>query len=60
MKSWKDQYKPEVQKLITEVEQQIQPKLNEIDDQVTYNQQKVLNAFQKERVAEENLNGATG
>ena len=35
MKSWKDQYKPEVQKLITEVEQQIQPKLNEIDDQVT-------------------------
>ncbi|MHC3413187.1 methionine gamma-lyase family protein, partial [Pediococcus pentosaceus] len=35
-------------------------RLSEIDDQVTFNQRKVLEAFQKERISEENLNGATG
>ncbi|WP_440971473.1 aminotransferase class I/II-fold pyridoxal phosphate-dependent enzyme [Pediococcus pentosaceus] len=58
--NWKDDFKPEVKKIIEEVEKQIQPRLSEIDDQVTFNQRKVLEAFQKERISEENLNGATG
>lgn len=58
--NWKDDFKPEVKRIIEEVEKQIQPRLSEIDDQVTFNQRKVLEAFQKERISEENLNGATG
>ncbi|MDD1387940.1 aminotransferase class I/II-fold pyridoxal phosphate-dependent enzyme [Pediococcus pentosaceus] len=58
--NWKDNFKPEVKRIIEEVEKQIQPRLSEIDDQVTFNQRKVLEAFQKERISEENLNGATG
>jgi cystathionine beta-lyase family protein involved in aluminum resistance len=58
--NWKDNFKPEVKKMVEVVEQQIQPRLSEIDDQVTFNQQKVLEAFQKEKISEENLNGATG
>lgn len=58
--NWKDDFKPKVKRIIEEVEKQIQPRLSEIDDQVTFNQRKVLEAFQKERISEENLNGATG
>lgn len=58
--NWKDNFKLEVQTLVKNVERQIQARLMEIDDQVTFNQQKVLDAFQKEKVAEENLNGTTG
>lgn len=58
--NWKDDFKPEVKRIIEEVEKQIQPRLSEIDDQVTFNQRKVLETFQKERISEENLNGATG
>ncbi|KAF0524087.1 MAG: methionine gamma-lyase family protein [Pediococcus pentosaceus] len=58
--NWKDDFKPEVKRIVEEVEKQIQPRLSEIDDQVTFNQRKVLEAFQKERISEENLNGATG
>ena len=58
--NWKDDFKPEVKRIVEEVEKQIQPRLSEIDDQVTFNQRKVLEAFQKERISEDNLNGATG
>ena len=58
--NWKDDFKPEVKRIVEKVEKQIQPRLSEIDDQVTFNQRKVLEAFQKERISEENLNGATG
>lgn len=58
--NWKDDFKPEVKRIVEEVEKQIQPRLSEIDDQVTFNQRKVLEAFQKERISEENLNGAIG
>lgn len=58
--NWKDDFKLEVKRIAEEVEKQIQPRLSEIDDQVTFNQRKVLDAFQKERISEENLNGATG
>ncbi|MBF7102482.1 methionine gamma-lyase family protein [Pediococcus pentosaceus] len=58
--NWKDDFKPEVKRIVEEIEKQIQPRLSEIDDQVTFNQRKVLEAFQKERISEENLNGATG
>lgn len=58
--NWKDDFKSEVKRIVEEVEKQIQPRLSEVDDQVTFNQRKVLEAFQKERISEENLNGATG
>ena len=38
----------ELQKLVVEVDKQIDPKLKEIDDQIVYNQAKVLDAFRKE------------
>lgn len=50
----------ELQKLIAETDAQIDPKLKEIDDQIFYNQAKVLQAFQDNSVAEADLNGATG
>lgn len=60
MMDWKERYKPEVRALVSDVEEKIRIKLNEIDDQVTFNQAKVLEAFQNEKVAEEHLNGTTG
>lgn len=49
-----------LQKLVDEVDQQIAPKFKEIDDQIFYNQAKVLEAFQEQEVAEADLNGTTG
>ncbi|CCI85769.1 aluminum resistance protein [Lactobacillus pasteurii DSM 23907 = CRBIP 24.76] len=49
-----------LQKLVAEVDEQIAPKLKEIDDQILYNQAKVLKAFQDQEVAEADLTGATG
>lgn len=60
MMNWRDSFKPEVKELIEKTEQQIQSRLMEIDDQVTFNQEKVLDAFTKENVSEEHLNGTTG
>ena len=50
----------ELQKLVVEVDKQIDPKLKEIDDQIVYNQAKVLDAFRKEEVAEADLTGVNG
>ncbi|TSO26566.1 aminotransferase class V-fold PLP-dependent enzyme [Lactobacillus sp. LL6] len=49
-----------LQKLVNEVDEEIAPKFKEIDEQIFYNQAKVLEAFQKEEVAESDLNGTTG
>lgn len=45
---------------MNEVDKQITPKLAEIDEQIVYNQAKVLKAFQDQEVAEADLNGTTG
>lgn len=49
-----------LQKLVNEVDEEIAPKLKEIDEQILYNQAKVLDAFRKEEVAEADLLGANG
>lgn len=47
-------------KIVKEVDQQIAPKLVEIEDQIVYNTAKVLAAYQANDVAEADLNGANG
>ena len=49
-----------LQKIVKEVDQQIAPKLAEIEDQIVYNTAKVLAAYQANDVAEADLNGANG
>lgn len=49
-----------LQKIVAEVDQKIAPQLKKIDDQVVYNQAKVLDAFRHEEVAEADLLGANG
>ncbi|KFL94487.1 aminotransferase class I/II-fold pyridoxal phosphate-dependent enzyme [Lactobacillus crispatus] len=49
-----------LQKIVKEVDQQIAPKLVEIEDQIVYNTAKVLAAYQANDVAEADLNGANG
>lgn len=49
-----------LQKIVKKVDQQIAPKLVEIEDQIVYNTAKVLAAYQANDVAEADLNGANG
>lgn len=49
-----------LQKIVAEVDQEIAPRLKEIDEQILYNQAKVLQAFRAEEVAEADLLGANG
>ncbi|KRN34276.1 aminotransferase class I/II-fold pyridoxal phosphate-dependent enzyme [Liquorilactobacillus mali] len=49
-----------LQQTIEEVEKQIKSKIQEIDDQATYNQMRVLKCFKKHNVAEEDFAGSTG
>lgn len=49
-----------LQELVDEVDHEIAPKLREVDEQILYNQAKVLAAFRKEEVAEADLLGANG
>ena len=44
-----------LQKIVKEVDQQIAPKLAEIEDQIVYNTAKVLAAYQANDVAEADL-----
>ena len=55
-----DNLPDKLQNIVEEVDHQIAPKLEEIEDQIVYNQAKVLKAFQDNNVAEADLNGATG
>lgn len=60
MQSWLSDLPQDLQDKVTAVEQQIAPKLAIIDDQVVYNQQRVLELFRKHHVGEEDLIGSTG
>ncbi len=57
---WTDGLDKKLVTWVNEVDKQIAPKLHEIDEQVLFNQKKVLDAFRKEKVSEEELNGSTG
>ncbi len=50
----------ELKAILAEVDQKIAPRLREIDDQVVYNQGKVLKAFVDHQVAEADLKGTNG
>ncbi|CAJ1194510.1 hypothetical protein CPR19092_LGOLGGFK_01672 [Companilactobacillus paralimentarius] len=58
--SWTDDLPEDLKTKVAEVEKLIQPRLEEIDQQVLYNQQRVLNLFRKHRVGEEDLVPSTG
>ena len=58
--SWKENLPQELQEKVAKVEKKIQPKLDEIDEQVLYNQQRVLELFRKHHVGEEDLVPSTG
>lgn len=49
-----------LQKIVAEVDKEIEPQLKKIDDQILYNQEKVLEAFKDHQVAESDLLGTTG
>lgn len=49
-----------LQKIVADVDEMIEPRLKEIDDQILYNQNKVLQAFKDHQVAESDLLGTTG
>lgn len=50
----------DIEKLIEDSERQLKKTFKKIDDTALYNQQKVLAAFQKERVALRHFSGTTG
>lgn len=58
--SWKETLPQELSDKVTKVEKMIQPRIDEIDEQVLYNQQRVLDLFRKHHVGEEDLVPSTG
>lgn len=50
----------ELQQIVSEIDQQIAPQLSKIDDNILFNQNKVLQAFKDKAVAEADLIGSTG
>lgn len=58
--SWTDDLPEDLKNKVAKVEKLIQPRLEEIDQQVLYNQQRVLKLFRKHRVGEEDLVPSTG
>ncbi|MCO6535653.1 methionine gamma-lyase family protein [Lactobacillus sp.] len=50
----------ELQQIVNEIDQQIAPQLSKIDDNILFNQNKVLQAFKDKAVAEADLIGSTG
>jgi len=53
--SRKDDLPKDLSEKIDKVEKMIRPRLDEIDQQVLYNQQRVLNLFREHHVGEEDL-----
>lgn len=47
--SWKSNLPEDLKAKVTKVEKMIQPRLEEIDEQVLYNQQRVLDLFRKHK-----------
>lgn len=60
MKKWTDNLPEKLVKVVTETDIQIESRLKEIDEQVLFNQQKVLEAFKKNNVSETYFAGSTG
>ena len=60
MTKWNAAFPDKLKEVIKEVDQQIAPKLAEIDEQVLDNQNKVLAAFREENIDESSLLGTTG
>lgn len=60
MTSWMKDLPEDLQKKVKKVDQKISNKLAEIDEIVLHNQQRVLQIFRENRVAEEDLVGSTG
>ncbi|WP_308557046.1 methionine gamma-lyase family protein [uncultured Lactobacillus sp.] len=58
--SWKENLPEDLKEKVTKVEKMIQPRIEEIDEQVLYNQQRVLDLFRKHHVGEEDLVPSTG
>lgn len=58
--SWKEDLPKELSEKVAKVDKLIAPRLQEIDEQVLYNQQRVLNLFRKHNVGEEDLVPSTG
>lgn len=58
--NWTDGLNTKLIELVKDVDQQIALKLMAIDEQVLFNQKKVLDAFRREKISEEELNGSTG
>ena len=50
----------ELQQIVNEIDQQIAPQLSKIDENILFNQNKVLQAFKDKAVAEADLIGSTG
>ncbi|MHC9532522.1 methionine gamma-lyase family protein [Dellaglioa sp. BT-FLS60] len=60
MQKWTDHLPEKLVEIVAETDAQIEPKLKEIDEQVLFNQQKVLEAFKKNNVSETYFAGSTG
>ncbi|TWW13221.1 aluminum resistance protein [Dellaglioa algida] len=60
MKKWTDSLPDKLVEIVAETDTQIESKLKEIDEQVLFNQQKVLEAFKKNNVSETYFAGSTG
>ena len=60
MTKWDAAFPEKLKEVIKETDEQIAPKLAEIDEQVLDNQDKVLKAFRKESIDEASLLGTTG
>ena len=58
--SWKENLPKELSAKVDKVDQLIASRLKEIDEQVLYNQQRVLDLFRKHNVGEEDLVPSTG
>lgn len=58
--SWKEKLPKELSAKVDKVDQLIASRLKEIDEQVLYNQQRVLDLFRKHNVGEEDLVPSTG
>ena len=60
LNSWKQNLPEDLIAKVAKVDEKISGHLQKIDEQVLYNQQRLLSLFRKHRVAEEDLVGSTG
>lgn len=58
--SWKNQFAPELQERVKEVEEKIQPILAQIHETALSNQKKVLDSFRKKQVSDHHFTPSTG